>query len=77
MLARADEEAAMTVLESGRLRPLLRALRQQGWTLGRTSKNHWRFISPQGDVVVASGTPRSAWAFQKLMGDLKRRGFRG
>jgi len=65
----------MSVREPGQFRPVLKALKQQGWTWSRTGKGHRRFVSPEGRVVIASGTPRSSRSLRNLQADLRRRGF--
>ena len=67
---------AMALRDPGKLRPVLKALKEQGWKWARTAKSHWRFVSPAGDIVFAAGTPRSPESFHSFLADLRRAGFK-
>jgi hypothetical protein len=62
--------------DSSEMRMLERLAREQGWLVDRTAKNHVRFRSPSGCVVVTSGTPSDWRALLNFKSVLRRCGFR-
>jgi len=45
---------------------LMRRAKKQGWSVQVTKKNHIKFFSPLGGIVVASGTPSENRGFLNL-----------
>ena len=66
--------------EAGAASKLIRrwskAAKKAGWEIGRTTKGHLRFKSPDKSVpiIIGSGTPRSPRAFKELQKMLNRHG---
>jgi hypothetical protein len=58
-----------------RLHPhIANALEEQEWTTGLTKKNHIRFTSPAGNVVIAAGTPSEYLSWRNTLAELRRNG---
>lgn len=57
------------------LRPLLRDLIAQGWTLSLTGGGHIRAVSPTGDAVFMPLTPSDGRAIHNMLPRLRRAGF--
>lgn len=57
---------------------IAKELRRQGWELTPTRNGHWRCVPPDRGkpIVHVSGTPSDRRAIDKVLGDLKRSGFR-
>jgi hypothetical protein len=53
---------------------LMRRAKKQGWSVQVTKKNHIKFFSPLGGIVVASGTPSESRGFLNLKARLKSKG---
>jgi hypothetical protein len=53
---------------------LMRKARKQGWRVEVTRKNHIKFLSPFGGIVVASGTPSENRGILNLKSRLKSKG---
>lgn len=60
--------------DHGQMRKVYKALKDQGWTWETTGGGHLKFTSPEGEIVFASATPRSARSFKDFVCDLRRRG---
>lgn len=56
------------------LRKLVRQAEAQGWSIARTRKSHFKWTSPAGAVVIASGTPEDPRARKNLLAQLRRAG---
>ena len=39
------------------IRDYKRLAHEQGWTVVHTGKNHFKWIPPEGEIYVSSGTP--------------------
>ena len=48
---------------------------QQGWKVTLTKGNHFKWVSPTGNVFFSSSTPSDINAVNQVRRDLKRRGF--
>lgn len=48
----------------------------QGWEIERLATGHYRFLSPEGRTVIASGTPGDRRARRALRADLRRAGLK-
>ena len=59
-----------------RVKEATRLAREQGWTVTKTNKNHWKFVSPHGDIVVTSSTPSDWRTERNFLARLRRAGFR-
>lgn len=57
------------------LRPLLRELLAQGWSLSLTGSNHIRAMSPSGELVFMPLTPSDGRAIHNMLPQLRRAGF--
>jgi hypothetical protein len=57
-------------------RSLFRLAEAQGWEHTRTGKDHHKFVSPSGEIVVTSGTPSDRRALDNFRAQLKRHGLR-
>ena len=59
------------------LRDIVKAAREQGFRVDRTSKGHWVFYHPDPKVapIYFSGTPGDWRAIHNLLGKLRRAGF--
>lgn len=55
-------------------RQVVRIAKAQGWRVEFTKKNHVRFLSPTGQMVVTSGTPSDHRTVANLIGQLRRQG---
>lgn len=51
-----------------------RALRKQGWHIGRTRKGHMKLTSPLGRVVVTPSTPSDRRAVLNMRAQLRKEG---
>lgn len=56
------------------MKPVVRALEEQGWTIRGTSKGHVMCMSPTGAVVVNSGTTSDWRSSRNFLSQLKRAG---
>lgn len=52
------------------------ALREQGWTIERTTAGHLRLTSPAGVVVFGPATASDWRSYRNLESQLKRRGLK-
>lgn len=57
-------------------RSLFRLAEAQGWEHTRTGKDHHRFVSPEGTIVVTSGTPSDKRSLENFRADMRRAGLR-
>jgi hypothetical protein len=57
------------------LRPVLRQLLAQGWTLTLTGSGHIRAASPSGELVFMALTPSDSNAVRNMLPRLRRAGF--
>jgi len=57
------------------LRPILRQLLAQGWSLKPTGNNHIRAASPNGALIFISLTPSDNNAIHNLLPQLRKAGF--
>lgn len=56
-------------------RKLLKAAEAQGFTVRRTTKNHWQVRNADGEIVaVIAGTPSDHRAWRNALGALRRAG---
>ncbi len=55
---------------------LVKQLKRAGWKVDKTTRGHWRMASPEGGVVIASGTPSDHRAISNLRSQLKRAGYK-
>lgn len=53
---------------------LARRLERQGWAVSRTKRDHYRFVSPDGTIVYAPGTPSDHRSIHNVIAKLKRTG---
>lgn len=63
-------------LRVGPMREIFLSLERQGWRIEITKKNHLKLFSPEGGIVVASGTPSDWRAMMQLRADLRRHGYK-
>lgn len=56
------------------MRTLVSLAKEQGWTVSRTKRGHFRFVSPSGETLVTGGTPSDWRQMKNFVSDLKRRG---
>jgi hypothetical protein len=56
---------------------LAEAAREQGWTVSRTKRGHWRFVPPDPNrrICIFSGTPGDRRAIHNFVAQLTREGF--
>lgn len=55
------------------LERMIREYRHVGWEITRTKGSHWKWVSPDGKVIVySSGSPSDYRALRKHQGELKR-----
>lgn len=58
-------------------RNLLRALREQGWTVEQTSQGHWCATPPDPDEqIVHFSDSEDPHAFRNIIAELRRKGFK-
>jgi hypothetical protein len=59
------------------LRSIEQAAQEQGYTVGRTKKNHPKFTPPDPtkEIVIFSGTPSDVRAIKNGLARLRRQGF--
>jgi hypothetical protein len=57
------------------LRPLLRELLAQGWSLTLTGGGHIRAVSPTGEAIFMPLTPSDGRAIHNMLPRLRRAGF--
>ena len=67
-------------MKGGRIRnhdlsQLVNEAREQGFDVGRTAKNHIKFVAPTGKICVTSGTPSDHRAVMNARSKLRRLGF--
>jgi len=62
--------------QSSECRELVKTLSNQGWSVEKTAKNHFRFIPPDKtkDIVIQSGTSSDHRSYTKLVSYLRRSG---
>jgi predicted RNA-binding protein (virulence factor B family) len=48
---------------------------RQGWDITVTNNTHLKWVSPSGETMFSSMTPRSPTAIIKIKKDLRLRGF--
>lgn len=56
------------------MKQLCRSLRKQGWTVERTSKGHYRAITPAGRKIVMPSTPSDGRSVLNTRALLRRAG---
>ena len=56
------------------LKRLRRMAERAGWNVDRTKKNHLRWRSPTGEMVITSSTPSDSRAIHSIKRDLRRAG---
>lgn len=56
------------------MRLLTTKLQRQGWSVSRTGKGHYRFASPDGQLVFTSGTSSDWRSIHNFRRDLRRAG---
>lgn len=54
--------------------PVIKEAEREGWTVTATAKNHRRFTSPEGGIVITSGTPSDVRTIRNLTSRLRREG---
>lgn len=60
----------------GFYRDIIKLAVDQNWKVGRTSKNHLRFISPDGKgMVITSSTASDRKSVKNFLARMKRNGF--
>jgi len=59
------------------MRPFAQSAIRNGWEITQTSRCHYRWTSPQGAVVVTSGTPGSHRAVRNVRAQLRALGLTG
>lgn len=48
---------------------------KQGWSVTVTNDTHLKWVSPTGDILFSSMTPRHPVTIKKIRKDLRMRGF--
>ena len=57
------------------IKKIAKAAEDQGWTVERTNKGHWRFTPPVGTICFFSGTPGDRRAIRNFLSQLRRQNF--
>lgn len=52
---------------------LLRSLKNAGWIIERTTRNHYK-VTKGAEVVVLAGTPSDPRSLRNMRAELRRRG---
>lgn len=58
------------------IRDYKRLAHEQGWTVVHTGKNHFKWIPPEGEIYVSSGTPSDPRTLRHIKHALCKRGLR-
>ena len=61
-------------MKRGPLNDVLKALKAQGWDVGRTRSGHYKLTSPSGQPVFTGSTPSDARAVNNLRSTLQKNG---
>lgn len=56
------------------LHDIAKCARAQGWNIERTRNGHVRFVGPDGNIVIGSGTPSDKRANKNMLAALRRCG---
>lgn len=57
------------------MKQLQKLAEKQGWVVTMTSKNHTKWMSPFGGIVISSSTPSDRRTLTHLKRDLRVNGF--
>lgn len=57
------------------MRKIQKLAEAQGWVVTRTNKNHTKWLSPLGGMVISSSTPSDRRTLTHLKRDLRFYGF--
>ena len=56
------------------MKSLLELATEQGWKVERNKNNHFKFLSPTGNIVFVSSTPSDHRALENIKRDLRVNG---
>ena len=62
-------------MSSKELHQLIKEAECQGWSVSKTAKSHYKWLSPLGNFFFSSGTPSDHRALKNIKKDLARYGF--
>lgn len=58
------------------LKLILVRAESQGWSVALTRRNHYKLVSPTGEVVYCPSTPSEYRGIKNLLAELKKRGYK-
>jgi hypothetical protein len=62
-------------MTSKELNHLIKEAECQGWSILKTAKGHYKWLSPIGNFFFSASTPSDHRALKNIKQDLARRGF--
>jgi predicted RNA binding protein YcfA (HicA-like mRNA interferase family) len=57
------------------LHQLLKKAEKQGWRVNRTKGDHYKWVSPEGQIVFSAQTPSDSRAIKNIIRDLAKKGY--
>jgi predicted RNA binding protein YcfA (HicA-like mRNA interferase family) len=61
-------------VKSKEIQELIKVAEDQGWRVERSNGGHFKWLAPNGKMVITSATPSDKRAFANIQTDLRRYG---